>query len=252
MAQPLSIMSTLALQGVLDVLAPLWAKTNAAPAMVFDPTKSISQRIADGARGDIAILTAAAIDDFTAKGVFAPGSRKDLALSYIGVAVAAGAARPDISTPASFRATLLATPSLAYSRAGASGLFFAGLIERLGIAAEVNAKATVIRGEIGFDGLLITDDLAMGALAGMANDLASAALSAGCDVVLHCTGKLEDAAALLPDCPVLSDDALRRLAFADAARRGFGAGDHAALRGVRDGVLAVPVVAVGEVDPTER
>jgi beta-N-acetylhexosaminidase len=110
----------------------------------------------------------------------------------------------------------------------------------------------VIRGEIGFDGLLITDDLAMGALAGMANDLARAALSAGCDVVLHCTGKLEDAAALLPDCPVLSDDALRRLAFADAARRGFGAGDMAALRGVRDEVLAAPVVAAAEGDPTER
>ena len=110
----------------------------------------------------------------------------------------------------------------------------------------------VIRGEIGFDGLLITDDLAMGALAGMANDLASAALSAGCDVVLHCTGRLEDASALLPDCPVLSDYTLRRLAFADAARRGFGAGDRAALRGVRDGVLAAPMVAVGEVDPTER
>ncbi|MFM7304766.1 MAG: substrate-binding domain-containing protein, partial [Alphaproteobacteria bacterium] len=129
MAQPLSIMSTLALQGVLDVLAPLWAKTNTAPAMVFGPTKSISQRIADGARGDIAILTAAAVDDFIAKGVFAPGSRRDLALSHIGVAVSAGAKRPDISTPEAFRATLLATPSLAYSRAGASGLFFAGLIE---------------------------------------------------------------------------------------------------------------------------
>ncbi len=110
----------------------------------------------------------------------------------------------------------------------------------------------VIRDEIGFDGLLITDDLAMGALAGLANDLAGAALSAGCDVVLHCTGRLPDAAALLPDCPVLSDDALRRLAFADAARRGFGAGDMAALRGVRDRVLATPVVAVGEGDPTER
>jgi len=110
----------------------------------------------------------------------------------------------------------------------------------------------VIRGEIGFDGLLITDDLAMGALAGMANDLAKAALSAGCDVVLHCTGRLEDAAALLADCPVLTDDALRRLALADAARRGFGAGDVAALRGLRDGVLAAPAAAVGEGDPTER
>jgi beta-N-acetylhexosaminidase len=110
----------------------------------------------------------------------------------------------------------------------------------------------VIRGEIGFDGVLITDDLAMGALTGFANDLAGAALSAGCDVVLHCTGKLEDAAALLADCPALSDAALRRLALAEAARRGFGAGDCAALRGVRDGVLAAPVVAVGEQDPTER
>ena len=110
----------------------------------------------------------------------------------------------------------------------------------------------VIRGEIGFDGLLITDDLAMGALAGLANDLAAAALSAGCDVVLHCTGRLEDAAALLPDCPVLSDAALRRLALADAARRGFGAGEVAALRSVRDGVMAAPVTAVAEGDPTER
>ena len=110
----------------------------------------------------------------------------------------------------------------------------------------------VIRGEIGFDGLLITDDLAMGALAGMANDLASAALSAGCDVVLHCTGKLEDAAALLPDCAVLSDAALRRLALADAARRGFGAGDVPALRGLRDRLRAAPEMPLGEGDPTER
>ncbi|MBM3586667.1 MAG: beta-N-acetylhexosaminidase [Alphaproteobacteria bacterium] len=110
----------------------------------------------------------------------------------------------------------------------------------------------VIRGEIGFDGLLITDDLAMGALAGMANDLAGAALSAGCDLVMHCSAKLEDAAALLVDCPALSDAALRRLALADAARRGFGAGDRPALRAVRDGVLAAPVLASRDIDPTER
>ena len=68
----------------------------------------------------------------------------------------------------------------------------------------------------------------------------------------HCTRRLEDAATLLPECPVLSDDALRRLALADAARRGFGAGDMAALRSLRDAGLAGPVAAVGEGDPTER
>jgi hypothetical protein len=51
---------------------------------------------------------------------------------------------------------------------------------------------------------------------------------------------------------VLNDAALRRLAFADTARRGFGAGDYAALRVLRDGILAAPMVAAAEVDPTER
>jgi molybdate transport system substrate-binding protein len=67
-----------------------------------------------------------------------------LALSHIGMAVKAGAPRPDISTLAALQATLLAAPSIAYSGAGASGLFFAGLLERLGIAEAVNAKATII------------------------------------------------------------------------------------------------------------
>jgi hypothetical protein len=62
----------------------------------------------------------------------------------------------------------------------------------------------------------------------------------------------EDAAALLPDCAVLSDAALRRLALADAARRGFGAGDVPALRGLRDRLRAAPEMPVGEGDPTER
>ena len=51
---------------------------------------------------------------------------------------------PILRTVDALRATLLAAPSLAYSRAGASGIFFAGLIGRLGIAAEIEAKATVI------------------------------------------------------------------------------------------------------------
>ncbi len=60
------------------------------------------------------------------------------------MAVAAGVPHPDIGDVDALRRTLLAVPSLCYSRAGASGIFFAGLIERLGIAAEVNAKAIVI------------------------------------------------------------------------------------------------------------
>ena len=75
----------------------------------------------------------------------------------------------------------------------------------------------VIRGEIGFDGVLVSDDLAMGAMGGLLDDLASAAIGAGCDLVLHCTGVLAESAAILERCPPLADRAAHRLEAARAA-----------------------------------
>ena len=69
----------------------------------------------------------------------------DLARSYVGIAVKAGAAHPDIATEAALRAALLGGRSVAYSRIGASGILFAQLIERLGIASEINARARSFR-----------------------------------------------------------------------------------------------------------
>lgn len=109
----------------------------------------------------------------------------------------------------------------------------------------------VIRGEIGFDGVLVTDDLAMGALKGTSNDLAGASLTAGCDVVLHCTGRLADSAALLADCPPLTDRAAERLAAARAARDALSRRDPSLLRALRDAALRAPAAAHGE-DPTAR
>lgn len=77
----------------------------------------------------------------------------------------------------------------------------------------------VIRQEIGFDGVLVSDDLAMKALSGGLADLAQASIGAGCDLVLHCTGLIAEAAALLPACPELSDRAAARLARARALAR---------------------------------
>lgn len=75
----------------------------------------------------------------------------------------------------------------------------------------------VIRGQIGFDGVLISDDLAMGALSGPADEAAGTAIAAGCDLVLHCTGILAETAALLRGCPTLSARGQDRL---DASRAG--------------------------------
>jgi molybdate transport system substrate-binding protein len=68
----------------------------------------------------------------------------DLARSCVGIAVKAGAAHPDISTEPALRAALLGARSVAYSRIGASGILFAQLIARLGIASEINARAQII------------------------------------------------------------------------------------------------------------
>ncbi len=72
----------------------------------------------------------------------------------------------------------------------------------------------VIRRAIGFDGVLISDDLAMKALKGALGALACQAIAAGCDLVLHCTGVLAETAAVLEACPALSEEAEARLAEA--------------------------------------
>jgi molybdate transport system substrate-binding protein len=90
------------------------------------------------------ILTREGLSDLAAKGSVAAGSCIDLARSFVGIAVEAGAPHPDIATEAALRATLLAARSVAYSRLGASGIFFAQLIERFGIASEINARAKII------------------------------------------------------------------------------------------------------------
>lgn len=70
--------------------------------------------------------------------------------------------------------------------------------------------SNVIRGEIGFDGLLMCDDLGMGALSGDMRERTRAILTAGCDVALHCSGNFEEMERVAAEAPLLSGDALRR------------------------------------------
>ena len=77
----------------------------------------------------------------------------------------------------------------------------------------------VIRQHIGFDGLLMSDDVSMNALSGTLAERSRAALRAGCDVVLHCNGKLDEMQAVAQESPPLAGDAARRADAALAARR---------------------------------
>lgn len=77
----------------------------------------------------------------------------------------------------------------------------------------------VIRGRIGFGGLLLTDDLSMQALQGTLGERAAAALAAGCDIALHCNGKLDEAAEVAAVAPILDGQSAERAARALARRR---------------------------------
>jgi molybdate transport system substrate-binding protein len=98
---------------------------------------------------DVAVLTPQAIDGLVKDAKVVAGSRADLAKTGVGVVVRAGTPLPNISTVAAFKQTLLAAKSVAYidpAAGGSSGIYVGKLLERLGIAKEVNAKAVLVHG----------------------------------------------------------------------------------------------------------
>jgi len=141
------LFSTYALKGAVARLAERYqAATGTVIEAEFAPTLALLKRLRQGEAADIVILTREGLDELLAEGAVAAPSAVDLARSYVGIAVKAGSPHPHIATDSALCKTLLAARSVAYSKLGASGIYFAQLIERLGIAAEINAKATVTSG----------------------------------------------------------------------------------------------------------
>ncbi len=141
------VLSTLAVQGALPGLARRFEKrTGVALTIEYAPTFLVFAQVEGGdVRGsDVAILTREACNNLAKSGILARDSVVDLVRSLVGIAVRAGTARPDISSTEELKAVLLGAQSIAYSRTGASGIFFARLIQELGVADDVNAKATII------------------------------------------------------------------------------------------------------------
>jgi molybdate transport system substrate-binding protein len=145
MGDALRVLSTLALKGAVHGLADRYQAAGGARINAeFAPTLALLQRLRAGEAADVVILTREGLDEITREGRVVAESCVDLARSYVGLAVKAGAAHPDIATEASLRAALLGARSVAYSRLGASGILFAKLIEQLGIASDINARAVII------------------------------------------------------------------------------------------------------------
>ncbi len=140
----LKVFATNAVRSVLDELVPPFEREEGHKVSIsYSPTAQTLERVKGGATADLVIATAAGIDEMTKLGKVVPGSRVDLASSVIGVAVRAGATKPDVRSVEAFKRALLDAKAVAYTSSGLSGIYFAGLIERLGIAEQVKAKARI-------------------------------------------------------------------------------------------------------------
>jgi molybdate transport system substrate-binding protein len=109
----------------------------------FDSTPNIITRVNSGTSFDVVVVPVDVFKDASAKARFAPGPTIDIARVGYGVAIRAGAPKPDISTADGLKKTLLAASSIASVPASAAGAYVTKVFERLGIADEMKAKTKV-------------------------------------------------------------------------------------------------------------
>ena len=139
---PVRVLASIALKGAYLELAPRFEKASGARlATEWAGTDPILERIQAGESADLVIAPAKLIDQLIALGKIVRGSRADIARSGVGVAVKKGAPRPDIRSGEALKRALLAAKSIAYS-SGPSGVYLAGLFERMGIADRLRPKVT--------------------------------------------------------------------------------------------------------------
>jgi molybdate transport system substrate-binding protein len=156
-AAEVKVLSAGAMKEVVLSAVPDFEKaTGHKVAVANDTAGGLSRRILGGEAFDVAVITPAAIDDLISKGKLAAESRVNLAQVGIGVMVKAGAPKPDVSTVDAFKRALLEAKSVAYidpASGGSSGIYLAGLFDKLGVADQIKPKAKLKQG--GYVGELI-------------------------------------------------------------------------------------------------
>ncbi len=139
----IKVMTSNALRSVFSDLVPAFESAHHIKIDAsYDPAKRVQMRLAAGERADVAVSNAPAIERMLNEGLLDAATRRQFAHYGIGIAVKAGAPHPDIGTVELFKRALQSARSIACTIDGASGIYFADLIKRLGIEEMVNAKAS--------------------------------------------------------------------------------------------------------------
>jgi molybdate transport system substrate-binding protein len=142
-ATEVNVIASTAMREVLEELVPMFERASGHKVVLnFQSGALLPVKVKEGAQADLVVTTPATIDDLVAAGKVVANTRIDFVRSGAGIAVRAGAPKPDVSTPEAFKNALLAAKSVGYSQ-GPSGVHFMSVLERLGIADQVKSKGVV-------------------------------------------------------------------------------------------------------------
>src|SRR5882724_9899223 len=142
-AAEVTVIASTAMREVMDELVPMFERASGHKvAISFLSGAVLPVKMKDGAPADVVVTTPQTIDDLVAAGKVVANTRVDFVRSGAGVAVRAGAPKPDVSTPEEFKNALLAAKMVGYSQ-GPSGVHFMSVLARLGIADQIKAKGVV-------------------------------------------------------------------------------------------------------------
>jgi molybdate transport system substrate-binding protein len=159
MSAEIAVVSTTSLKATLDKIGPGFQRASGHTLKVtYGTSAPLRRQIDAGAAFDLAILVPATLEALVKDGKIVADTRTDIARSAIGVAIKAGAAKPDVDSAEGLKRTLLAAKSISYSGEGASGKHFTSLLDRMGIATQIKprlvplpsgeAVAPVAKGEV--------------------------------------------------------------------------------------------------------
>jgi molybdate transport system substrate-binding protein len=142
----ISLMSTLAIQGALvDVLIPQFERsTGINVQLTLDPTNVLVQKIHAGERADLIVAVSSDIQALVSAEVLSDQGAQTLVSTHVGLGVHPDSPGFPLNSVDDLKVALINAKSVVYSRTGASGVYFARMLERLGIAEQVNARATLI------------------------------------------------------------------------------------------------------------
>ena len=172
-AADIKVLASNGVRATLEELAPSFEReTGHKLAITYGLAAVLKRQIEAGEAFDLAILTSGGIEDLAKQGKVDGASRTPIARSGVGIAVRAGAPKPDIGSAEALKRALLSAKSITWAKEGASGTYFASVVQKLGIAEQLAPKLNlaasgaqvgekIVAGEAELGALLVNEIMAL-------------------------------------------------------------------------------------------